>query len=150
MNLNVSTIKNGHVTVENVSGAKIRAHNVNGPVALSNVKGTTDAVTVNGNVDVKYLANPAGASSYKTINGTINVSYQSNLSADLQFKSMHGDLYTDFDNVILPANLTKNQENRGNGTVYKLSKVTAVRVGSGGALFKFETLNGSVYIKKQS
>lgn len=150
MNLNVSTVNNGSVTVENVSGAKIRAHNVNGAIALTNVKGTTSAVTVNGNVDVSYLSNPAEASTYSTINGTIKVSYQPNLSADFQFKSMHGDLYTDFDNVILPANLTKNQEGRGSGTVYKLSKVTAVRVGSGGALFKFETLNGSVYIKKQS
>ena len=38
----------------------------------------------------------------------------------------------------------------GDGTVYKLNKTTAIRIGSGGKLFEFETLNGNVYIKKQS
>jgi hypothetical protein len=150
INLRVSTVNGGEVTVKDVAGAKLRAGNVNGGIRLMNVNGATEAHTVNGDVEVNYVSNPTGPSSYHTINGNIRVSYQPNLSADLQFKSMHGEFYTDFDNAVLPANITHNEENHGNGTVYKLNKLTSIRIGSGGSLFRFETLNGNVYIKKQS
>jgi len=89
--------------------------------------------------------------SYHTINGNINVTYQPGLSADLQFKSMHGDFFTNFPKaVLLPASVSKVKEKNGEGTVYKLSTKTTVRFGKGGMVFKFETFNGDVYIKKQS
>lgn len=150
LNLNVSTVNGGEVEVKDVAGARVSAHNVNGDVTLTHVEGTTDARTVNGNVEVNYTSNPQAASSYHTINGNIKVGYQPGFSGDLQFKSMHGDFYTDFENTVLPASVTRNQESRGNGTVYKLNKLTSIRIGSGGPLFRFETLNGNVYIKKQS
>jgi hypothetical protein len=69
----------------------------------------------------------------------------------MQFKSMNGTFYTDFPEVeALPATITKTEDKRNNGTVYKLNKNVQVRVGKGGKLFKFETLNGNIYIKKQS
>ncbi|GAB4027549.1 DUF4097 family beta strand repeat-containing protein [Spirosoma gilvum] len=150
MNLVVSTVNRGEVTVKDVSGT-VKARNVNGAITLSNIKGTTDANTVNGAVDINYLANPPENSFYHTINGDIRVTYQSNLSADLQFKSMHGSFYTDFPNAeALPMEAIKSEQKTGSGTVYKLNKTTAVRIGNGGKTFKFETLNGSIYIKKQS
>jgi DUF4097 and DUF4098 domain-containing protein YvlB len=122
---------------------------VNGSITLTNVKGTTKAHTVNGNVDATYAANPTGASSYHTINGKIRVQYPSSLGANLHFKSMHGEFYTDFpDAEILPVQVTKNQEGKGGGTVYKLTKDTAVRIGKGGPDFRFETLNGDVTVSK--
>lgn len=64
---------------------------------------------------------------------------------------MNGDFYTDFPGAeLLPASVTKVQEKKGEGMVYKLNATTAVRFGKGGRIFKFETLNGNVYIKKQS
>lgn len=150
MNLHISTVNDGIITVNNVSGI-LHVNNVNEEISIKNAKGTTYAHTVNGDVSVNYLDNPAGESSYYTINGDIRISYQPNLSADLQFKSMHGDFYTDFPEIeLLPASVTKVQERKGNGTVYKLNTKTAVRFGKGGKVFKFETLNGDVYIKKQS
>jgi DUF4097 and DUF4098 domain-containing protein YvlB len=124
---------------------------VNGAISISNAKGNTHAHTVNGNVEVSYRTNPTGQSSYYTINGEIKAIYQTNLSADLQFKSMNGEFFTDFPNAeILPAVAVKNQETRGGATVYKLDKITSVRIGTGGSNLKFETLNGDIYIKKQS
>ena len=149
LNLNVSTVNNGKVLVQDVTGP-LNAGNVNGPIMLLNVKGTTQARTVNGNVEAAYAANPPGASSYHTINGQIKVKYPASFAADLHFKSMHGELYTDFPNVeMLPAQVTKNQQGHGDGTVYKLIKDTAVRIGKGGPDFRFETLNGDVTITKQ-
>ena len=149
VNLSVSTVNNGEVLVQDVTGP-LHVSNVNGAIALKNVKGTTKAHTVNGNVDATYAANPPGASSYRTINGKIRVHYPASLGANLHFKSMHGEFYTDFANAeILPVQVTKNQEGRGGGTVYKLTKNTAVRIGKGGPDFRFETLNGDVTVSKQ-
>ncbi|GAB3704517.1 hypothetical protein GCM10027592_35950 [Spirosoma flavus] len=150
MNLVVSTVNHGEVTVKDVSG-NVKARNVNGAITLTNMKGTTDANTVNGAVDITYLANPPENSYYHTINGDIRVTYPANLSADLQFKSMHGSFYTDFPNAeALSMQPTKTEQKTGSGTTYRLNKNTAVRIGGGGKTFKFETLNGSIYIKKQS
>jgi len=150
LNLHLSTVNNGKVTVQDVAG-KIEAYNVNGAIALTGVRGTTKARTVNGNVEASYVGNPDGASSYHTINGQIIVSYPKDISADVHFKSMHGELLTDFPNVeTLPVQVTQNKQNSGNGTRYKLNKDTAMRLGKGGKDFRFETLNGDVTIKQQS
>lgn len=149
-NLHISTVNEGIITVENVSGS-LHINNVNEGISVKNAKGTTYAHTVNGDVSVNYLSNPPEASSYHTINGNIRVSYLPGFSADLTFKSMHGDLYTDFTEAeLLPPFTTKVQDRKGGQMVYKLNTITTVRFGKGGKTFKFETLNGNVYIKKQS
>jgi len=150
MNLNVTTVDKGDINVGRVSG-DLYVQNVNGSVNMDRVKGTTDAGTVNGDLIISYLSNPTEESSYRTINGDIKISCPSDLSADMQFKSMQGEFYTDFpDTEMLPDTIKKNKENEGKNTMYKLEKTTTVRFGSGGRLFRFETLNGSVFIKKQS
>jgi len=150
MNLHISTVNDGIIEVNNVTG-NLHIDNVNDKIVVKNARGTTYAHTVNGDVTVMYQSNPSEESSYYTINGNISVSYKPGLSADLQFKSMNGDFYTDFTDVQrLPATVTKASEKNGDGVVYKLNALTSVRFGKGGKTFKFETLNGNVYIKKQS
>jgi hypothetical protein len=150
MNLHISTVNDGKIIVNNVTG-NLNVNNVNEEILINNAKGKTHAHTVNGDVTVSYISDPSEESSYYTVNGNIHASYTSNLSADLQFKSMHGDFYTDYTNAeLLPATVTKLQEKKDGSTVYKLNAFTSVRFGKGGKLFKFETLNGNVYIKKQS
>jgi hypothetical protein len=149
MNLTVSTVNRGDVTVTDVAGA-LRIRNVNGAIALKNVRGATDAHTINGNVDANYVASPPDESAYYTLNGNIRVNYPANLSADLQFKTFQGEFYTDFpDTEMLAVQVVKTQESRGGKTVYKLNKTTAIRVGAGGKTLRFETFNGNVYIKNQ-
>lgn len=150
MNLHISTVNEGIVTVNNVGGA-LHVSNVNGAISIKNAKGKTYAHTVNGDVTVTYLVNPADESSYNTINGTIRVNYQPGLSADLQFKSMNGEFFTDFpDATSLPPTVNKTLDKKSGGSVYKLNSSTSVRFGKGGRIFRFETLNGNIYIKKQS
>jgi hypothetical protein len=150
MNLIVSTINNGDIDVQDVTGS-LKVNNVNGPIRIKNAKGMTNAKTINGDLTVTYVGIPPDGSKYYTLNGTLAVTYPSDLSADLQFKSMNGRFYTDFPQVeILPAEVTKNTQPRGGGTVYKLDIDKRIRIGSGGKLFHFETMNGNIYIKKQS
>ncbi len=150
MNVRVSTVNRGDVTVKDVAGP-MRVRNVNGGIRLTNARGATDVHTINGNVEANYLASPPEKSSYYTLNGDIKVSYPANLSADLQFKTFQGEFYTDFpETEVLPAQVVKNEERKGDKTVYKLNKTTSIRIGNGGKTLRFETFNGSVYIKKQS
>tara|TARA_R100001143_G_C3360727_1_gene135364 strand:- start:10373 stop:11302 length:930 start_codon:yes stop_codon:yes gene_type:complete len=148
-NLNVSTINNGKVTVENMRGQNVVASNVNGHVELANVTGITKAHTINGNVSASYNVSPAGNSSYQTLNGTIEVIYPEDLSADITFKSLHGDLYTDFQNVQrLETRVESDQDRRRGKTTYRIDKFAPLRIGNGGPKFSFEVLNGDVYIKQ--
>jgi hypothetical protein len=150
VNLCVSTVNDGAISVNKVNGS-LHVNNVNEKISITNAKGPTYAHTVNGDVSVSYLTNPPEASSYQTINGNIHIGFQPDLSADLQFKSINGDFYTDFpDAQIMPASATKTQEKNGGMTVYKINRITSVRFGKGGKTFNFETINGNVYIKKQS
>lgn len=150
MNLAVSTVNDGNIHVSDVTGV-LDLSNVNGSITVTGAKGITDAHTVNGNVTVSYVSVPPDASSYNTVNGDLTVTYPSGFSADLEFKSLNGNFYTNFDGVeTLPFKVEKSGEKNEGGTVYKLDKNSNFRFGKGGKLFRFETLNGNVYIKKQS
>ena len=149
-NLSVSTVNHGDITVSDVAGA-LRVRNVNGAIALTNAKGATDAHTINGNVDINYVASPPDQSTYYTLNGTIRVTYPANLSADLQFKTFQGEFFTDFPNMeVLPVQVVKNKESKNDRTIYKLNTNTSIRIGNGGKTLRFETFNGNIYIKKQA
>ncbi len=150
MDLVISTINQGDINIQDVAGM-LKINNINGKITIKNARGTTDAHTINGNLTINYLSSPPGESNYYTLNGTLEVTYPANLSADLQFKSMNGGFYTDFANLAeLPVHVTKNVSKEGSGTVYKLNIDKQVRIGNGGRLFRFETMNGNIYIKNGS
>jgi len=149
VNLQVSTVNNGDIGIKEVYGT-LHVNNVNGGITIVNAKGTTTAHTINGPLTVNYLSVPPDASSYYTLNGKLDVTYPPSLSAELEFKSMNGQFYTDFENTqVMPSRIVKTQQKEGATTLYKLSQHPDVRVGAGGKTFKFETLNGNIYIKKQ-
>jgi hypothetical protein len=148
MNIHVSTVNSGDVNVKDVYGA-LSVHNVNGAISIINAKGTTDAHTINGALTVNYLTNPPEASNYYTLNGKLEVTYPASFAGNIQFKSMNGQFFTNFpDTEVLPTEVVKTEDKKANGTTYKLNKNTKIKIGAGGKLFKFETLNGNIYIKK--
>ncbi len=149
VNLFATTVNNGDIAIKDVDGS-LRINNVNGGIEILNAKGATWAHTVNGPLTVTYLRNPPGESSYYTLNGELNATFLPDLSADVEFKSMNGQFFTDFeDTQVMPSRVSKTVNKGNNGTTYKLNKASDVRFGAGGKLFKFETLNGNIYIKKQ-
>jgi hypothetical protein len=150
LNLIASTINRGDIVVQDVAGT-LDLNNVNGPITIRNARGATKVRTINGDVTVNYLDVPPAASDYYTLNGELSVTYPAGMSAICQFKSMNGSFYTNFSDVeILPAQVEKNRQQVGNGVMYKLNVARQIKIGGGGKLFKFETMNGDIYIKKQS
>ncbi len=146
INIEVSTVNDGNVVIENVGGA-VKANNVNGSIKLTALKGATYANTINGDVDLEYSLNPNKDCRYYTLNGDINAWFQKGLAANIAFKSFNGDMYTNLDKLEgLPALVERKESSKG-----ITLKVAANRfkVGSGGALLDFETFNGDVILKEK-
>jgi hypothetical protein len=149
IDLDVSTVNDGDVTVANLTG-NLKVRNVNGGVFLTNITGSTQATTVNGPVEVSFAQAPAADSQFKTINGELKVFYPAKLDATVSFKSMNGQFYTDLKDLELqPVKVTRNTGNNGSNTVYKLDKSQTYKAGQGGIALTFETLNGNIYLKKK-
>ncbi len=148
LNLNVSTVNGDLVEIEGVRSRQIKAQNVNGSVRCTGVSGQTEAVTVNGDVDVQFAQSPTEDSQFKTINGDITLLAPEDLSVDVSFKTMNGDFYTNYETLdYLPAEVSTGEKDSGKRTTYRINRTTKLRVGKGGPLLQTETLNGEVYLK---
>ncbi|OJJ18290.1 hypothetical protein BKI52_26070 [marine bacterium AO1-C] len=143
----VRTVNRGDIEVTNTK-ASLKVTNVNGSVYLKNIAGATKARTINGQLEANYTRVPEKNSSYYALNGNIRVKYPGNLSADLRFKSFNGDFYTDYDVKQLPTKVISKTASEGKTKIYKVDEFTSVRVRKGGKVFKFETLNGNIYVNR--
>ena len=145
LNLLVSTVNDGNVVVENVTGV-VKAVNVNGSIRLSKLVSYAEANTINGDVDIEYASNPDRECRFYSLNGDINALFQPGLSANLSFESFNGNIYTNLTRIEnLPARI--NKTNRGDGLQYKING-NEFKIGNGGPLLDFETFNGNVYLKE--
>jgi hypothetical protein len=97
LNLHISTVNGGDVTVNDVTGA-LSVHNVNGAIKLVNAKGACKVPgQINGNVEANYRdAASRRIRLSRPLNGDIKISYPAALSVDCQFKTFNGNFYTDF------------------------------------------------------
>ncbi|MBO0322945.1 hypothetical protein J0X14_11615 [Muricauda sp. CAU 1633] len=145
--VNVSTVNNGVIDVENIRSKSIVAENINGGITLNNISGKTWVSCINGPVDISYAENPKEESVYHTINGDITIAYQKALSANITFKSMNGEMYTDFDINKQFVKTIKNTGDTGKPK-HKFEANPVVQIGGGQVDFDIETLNGDVFIKK--
>ena len=147
VNLMLSTINDGDVTVENTKGA-LKVENVNGSIKLSKISREATATTVNGDVDIEYVTNPAKDCRFYSLNGDINAWFQKGLAANMSFESFNGDFFTNVDRLeSLPVMVEKEQ--RSEGTKYKV-KGNRFKIGNGGVFLDFETFNGDVYLKEKT
>lgn len=148
LNLKVSTINDCAILIAGVDGS-IKATNINGAITTTEVKKPADLQTINGEINVSYAANKLDGSRCKTLNGSIYVTCLEDLSADLQLKTMNGNFYTDFTEAEIGRKTAVKAEKTEGGTRYKLNSDTHLTLGKGESLMNFETMNGSIYIKKK-
>jgi hypothetical protein len=141
------SVNGGAVMVSGVKG-DFDVSNVNGRIVLTDVGGSGRASTVNGGIDASFSASPKDESQFKTVNGTISVTFPRTLSADLSLKTFNGGLFTDFDTTPLPAEAERVERSDRPKYVYRQRGVTKVRVGAGGPLLTFDTLNGDVRVQR--
>ena len=145
INLAVSTINDGDISVNQVKGS-VYADNINGAIKLSKIAGPTSVSSINGNLDLDYEQNPNAPCRYYALNGDINIFFKKGLAASVSFESFNGDFFTNVESIeALPVQLEKKQ--KGNGVEYKLNG-HRYKVGKGGVTLDFETFNGDVILKE--
>jgi hypothetical protein len=146
VNVIVSTVNDGDIKVEGVSGA-IKADNVNGSIKLAKVVRESSASTINGDVDIEYTAQPGKDCRFYSLNGDINAYFPKGLAANMSFESFNGDFYTNVEKIQqMPATIEKSE--KGDGIKYKVSG-NRYKIGNGGVFLDFETFNGNVYLKEK-
>ena len=147
LGVRISTINNGDVTVSGIRG-DVDAENINGHVTLNDVGGgKLRASTINGNVDIKCPDMPTTDSRIYTLNGDINAWFPESLSADMTFETFNGDFFTDFDPELISITAKEAVHNK-KGISYKIGGYPKMRLGNGAIHLDIETFNGDAYIKK--
>ena len=140
----LKTVNGGEITVKGTNGPYDIRH-VNGAITMENIGGSGTVSSVNGPLKVSFSKNPTEAAKFHTVNGGIDVHFKSPLNADMKFKSINGHVYTDFDVAALPMSVGTT-ETRNGKFIYKADRSQAGRIGKGGPMLDFETINGSVHL----
>jgi len=145
IHLALSTINDGDITVEKVSGG-LYADNINGSIKLTEISGATNVSSINGDIDLEYNRNPSLPCRYYALNGDINIHVKKGLGASVSFESFNGNFYTNVETIeSLPVEIEKKP--RKNGVEYKING-NRYKVGSGGVYLDIETFNGDAYLKE--
>jgi hypothetical protein len=143
----LSTVNNGEIVVDGVRGDFV-VSNVNGAVRLKGLRGAGRISTVNGPVEASFDRAPTAAIQFKTVNGKIDATFPPDLAADLEFKTMNGKIYTDFEAQPLAGAPATERRRDGDTLVIRTQRASVMRVAAGGPALSFETLNGSVYVRR--
>ena len=148
-NLEVGTVNNGDIVVDNVDGS-LEISNVNGSITLTNVSGSVVTNTVEGGVKVTMNRVNAGTPmSFVNFNGDVDVTIPANTKATTRMSSAMGDIYTDFD-VNFEQKRAK-VDNREEGGVYKISmeEFLSGNLNGGGPEFVLKSFSGDLYLRKK-
>ncbi|MFT5885947.1 MAG: hypothetical protein ACI9IP_002411 [Arcticibacterium sp.] len=144
----LSTVNNGEIKVENVSG-NLEISNVNNDISLTNVSGSVVANTINGDVTANFISTSANTPmAFTTLNGDVDVTLPANIKADLKVQTQRGEIFSDFE--IAVSNDAPKVTKSGEGGMQKIkrSSRTMGKINSGGSEIMMKTMNGDILIRK--
>lgn len=146
--LNVGTVNNGDILIENVDG-EMEITNVNGDIRLTNISGSAVANTVNGLLKVNFkTVDTKSPMAFSTLNGNVDVTLPPTAKFDVKLKSDQGDIYSDFD-VDVDKGVQQATKTVKDG-MYKVSIEDWVKgkVNGGGSEIMMKNMNGNIYLRK--
>jgi len=151
--IRLGTVNDGDIVVRDVAG-EITAENTNGDIRLQKVSGPTVVHALNGQVDAELLRiDPKKSYSFSSLNGDIDVTLPADTRAELQIKTDNGEIYTDFD-LQLGAKTSEIESGddkasrKGKKRHYGFETSMVGTLNGGGTSMRFQTFNGSIYIRK--
>jgi hypothetical protein len=125
---------NGDVEARGLEG-DVRAHTVNGSVQVS-TSGFAEATTVNGSIRAEMgRVDWSGGLDFSTVNGSITVMLPGEVNAEVSASTVNGSIETDFPLTV-----------SGRFSSKKMRGV----IGSGGRDLHFQTVNGSIKLRRAS
>jgi len=141
---------NGNLYAEGVHG-EIDADCHNGSIKLVNVSGTVLADSQNGGINVTMDRVDAGKpSAFSSVNSTIDVTLPADLKANLKMRSSQGSIYSDFDMSVTSGRATTQKNNTSDGKFrVEFDRTVLATVNGGGTEMTFNTVNGSILIRKK-
>ncbi|MFN8354429.1 MAG: DUF4097 family beta strand repeat-containing protein [Spirosomataceae bacterium] len=145
--LKVSTVNDGEISVEGVSG-DFEITNVNGGIQLTNVSGSAVVNTINGNLKANFKAVTDAPMAFSTLNGNVDVTFPPSAKFDVKLRSDRGEIYSDFD---VDVDKTQPQSTKtSKDGMYKVSVSDWVqgKVNGGGKEVMMKNMHGNIYIRK--
>jgi hypothetical protein len=145
--LNVSTVNDGRIDIEGVSGS-VSAGNVNGPITVSKMRNCSELNSINGEVSLGFAAPPGENCNIETINGDITLTMPDDSDFDVAMDLFNGRMLTQLpvDGLSMPAKV-EHIESNGHHQ-YRIEQQAGVRIGAGGPTFTISSMNGDIRIQK--
>lgn len=151
--LELSTVNNGDIEVDGIEG-DLEVENTNGGVTLTHISGSVVAHALNGNVIVTFdRVDPKKSMSFSSLNGDIDVTLPDGVRANVRTKADNGDVYSDFDIQMDRRGAPRLEEikSKKQGKKFRIDVDSGMTgtLNGGGPEYRFETYNGTIYIRKK-
>ncbi len=148
--LKLETVNNGDIIVDGVTG-DLDLSNVNGRIEATDISGLVVAETVNGSVEVVFAkVTPDRFMAFSTHNGKIDVTFPPDVKADVYLDTERGSIYSDFKIEIDRSPVIVSEDKDERGTRITVDKQMRGKLNGGGPEMRFETYNGSIYIRSST
>ncbi len=147
--VHLQTVNDGDIVIRNLHG-EIEAQNTNGRVTLTRVTGPVVAHALNGDVVATFVSLATDRpSSFSSMNGDIDVTLPADAKATVKIRSDNGEIYTDFELKTEARTEASDEPSAGRGKkAFGYETGMYGTLNGGGATLRFQTFNGSVYIRK--
>ncbi len=145
--VDVGTVTDGRIDVAGIAG-NISASNVNGPIAISELRDCEVLESVNGSVDLRFVLAPGQDCNIETINGDITINMPDGTGLDVALDLFNGRMVSEFqvESFALPARV---EHSRADGHHrYRIQQSAGIRLEGGGPTFSISSLNGDVRFQK--
>jgi len=146
--INLSTEDNGNIKVSNING-EMSISNATGDVLMQNVSGSAFVSTIDGNIKAFFeKVDPDSPMKFTSVDGFIDVTLPVNTEALFKMKSDYGEVFSDFDFQIKKRKTEIEDKGKGKRKYFLEEWITGI-VNNGSTEFKFQSLSGNIYIRKQ-
>lgn len=151
VNLNLRTINNGHIKIDDVQAKSIAANNINGEIHLDNVSGHMDIKTINGDVSLSYVDNRMHNANFESINGSFDVQFVEKPNIEVLYESMNGHFYSNIELATVSTAVKKDIKKKMSGVKFSIKPRKKITIGTASnTSFTFKTLNGDISLTQQS
>jgi hypothetical protein len=145
--IDVGTVMDGRVDISGVTGL-VSASNVNGSVSVEKIKNCDKISSINGRIQIQFDVAPQRDCEIETINGNITLDVPDDTSLDISADLYNGEIESDFPVRPLSYPATVERLEEDGRSIYRIQKLSGVRIGAGGPIYSVASINGDIQIRR--